>query len=331
MASWLNLRSVEIFVAAVEEDNMSRAAERLGLTQSAVSQAIAGLERSVGAQLIDRSIRPARLTLLGSTFYKGASELLGRARELEQIVELDLDKPLPLLRIGMVDSFATTVGPHLVRELDSIAAQWSVMSGVNETSTRALLERRVDFMITSDPSHSQADLVALPIMEEPFFIVAPPAAKARNVESLLAELPFVRYSRSSFIGQQIDNFVRDRGVDFRYRYELDTSDAVLSMVSAGIGWTLTTPLVVLKSMRPEADLRFYPLRDHKLTRSVWLVAQRTENAELIERIATAARNAVKEFCLPRIAQLAPWVAKSVRVGGDQKRSADGRRRIPANR
>lgn len=214
----------------------------------------------------------------------------------------------------MVDSFAATVRPYLVKELDSIAAQWSVMSGVNETSIRALLERRVDFMITTDASHSQADLVVLPIMEEPFFIVAPPTAKAKTVESLLTGLPFIRYSRSSFFGRQVDNYLRDRGLVSQHRYELDTSDAVLSMVSEGIGWTMSTPLVVLKSMQPATNLRFFPLEGPRLTRSVWLVAQRTENIELIERIANAARNAVDEFCLPRIALLAPWVVKGVKIG-----------------
>lgn len=330
MKSWMNLRSVEIFVAAVEEDTMSRAAERLGLTQSAVSQAIAALERAMGGQLIDRAVRPAKLTLLGTTFYKGASDLLGRVRELEQSVDLDLNRLLPLLRIGMVDSFAATVGPHLVKQLDTIAAQWSVMSGVNETSIRALMERRVDFMITSDNSHNQFDLIAIPIFEEPFFLVAPPAeapgeapgdrtAEApgdRTAEALMAEMPLIRYSRSSFFGRQVDAYLRERALAPQHRYELDTSDAVLAMVSAGLGWTIATPLVVLKSMQSKGNLRCYPLNGPPLKRKLWLVAQRTENLELIERIATAARQATIRHCVPRILDLAPWMKGQVGIPDD---------------
>ncbi|KZD08548.1 LysR family transcriptional regulator [Oceanibaculum pacificum] len=315
MKSWMNLRSVEIFVAAVEEDTMSRAAERLGLTQSAVSQAIAALERAMGGQLIDRAVRPAKLTLLGTTFYKGASDLLGRVRELEQSVDLDLNKLLPLLRIGMVDSFAATVGPHLVKQLDTIAAQWSVMSGVNETSIRALMERRVDFMITSDNSHNQFDLIAIPIFEEPFFLVAPPtdAPEEKTAEELMMDMPLIRYSRSSFFGRQVDAYLRERALAPQHRYELDTSDAVLAMVSAGLGWTIATPLVVLKSMQSAGNLRCYPLNGAPLKRKLWLVAQHTENVDLIERIATAARQATIQHCVPRILRLAPWMQGQVGI------------------
>ncbi len=317
MKSWMNLRSLEIFVTSVEEDNMSRAAERLGLTQSAVSQAIANLEKSIGAQLVDRTVRPARLTLLGTTFYKGALELLGRARILEQGVDLDMNKLLPLLRIGMVDSFAATVGPYLVKALDTIAAQWSVLSGINETSVRALLERRVDFVITPDNSHNLFELTVLPIFEEPFFIVAPPSnsSEPKTAEQLCEEMPLIRYSRSSFFGRQVDDYLREHALSPQHRYELDTSDAVLGMVGAGIGWTIATPLVVLKSVRSDTNLRIYPLSKAPMSRTLWLIAQRTENAELSQRIAKAAQEAILTGFLPKIAGLGgPTTTEALRIG-----------------
>ncbi|MET4808152.1 LysR family transcriptional regulator [Limibacillus sp. MBR-115] len=317
MKNWMNLRTLEIFVTSVEEENMSRAAERLGLTQSAVSQAIASLEKSTGAQLVDRNVRPARLTLLGTTFYKGAVALLGHARVLEQSVDLDMNKLLPLLRIGMVDSFAATVGPHLVKALDTIAAQWSVLSGVNETGIRALLERRVDFVITSDSSHNFFDLTVLPVLEEPFFIVAPPSnsKEQKTAEQLCEEMPLIRYSRSSFFGRQVDDYLRSNTLNPQHRYELDTSDAVLGMVSAGIGWTIATPLVVLKSVRSDTNLRIYPLSKPPMARTIRLIAQRTESMELSQRIAKAAQDAIYRSFLTRITHLSPWTTDALRIGG----------------
>src|SRR4051812_9342439 len=68
--SWLNLRTMEIFVAVVQQDGMTNAANHLGMTQSAVSQAIGVIEAGLGAQLVDRSTRPLQLTLFGTTFYE---------------------------------------------------------------------------------------------------------------------------------------------------------------------------------------------------------------------------------------------------------------------
>jgi DNA-binding transcriptional LysR family regulator len=307
----MNLRSIEIFVAAVEDDSMSRAAERLELSQSAVSQAISSLEATLGRPLIDRSVRPLRLTLAGTAFYKKAIELLDRARELEQVVELDLNKPLPILRIGMVDSFAATAGPHLVKELDAVAAQWTVGSGVNDTSVRALLERRVDFMITSDDTFKQHDLIALPVFEEPYVIVAPSSVdvSGKGLDTLGTDMALIRYSPRSFIGRQIEGYLQRRSVNLQHRYDLDTSDAVMAMVSAGIGWTITTPLVALKSKPSPKQVRFYPISGRPLKRALHLLARKSESAELAQRIASAARDALIRFCFPDLLKLAPWLGE----------------------
>lgn len=309
MKSWMNLRWIEIFVALVEDEGMTEAARRLGLTQPAVSQAISGLEAQLDQQLIDRSVRPAKLTLAGLTFYKKATEVLDRVRELEQVVDYDLNKPLPLLRIGMVDSFAATAGPYLVRELDNIAAQWSVGSGINDTSVRALLERRVDFMITADEAHTQEDILALPIFEENYFLAVPHEAPRshKTIKALSKSMALIRYSPRSFIGRQVDHYLQQKAITLNHRYELDTSDAVMAMVHAGIGWTITTPLCVLKSSAAVPDVRCHPLDSPPLKRKLWLLARRTENADLAERIANAARQVMRKNCVPRIRSLAPWM------------------------
>ncbi len=311
---------------------MSRAAKRLELSQSAVSQAIANLEKSIGSQLVDRSVRPARLTLLGTTLYKGAQELLAHAKNLEQSVELDMNKSLPLLRIGMVDSFAATVGPHLVKSLDTIAAQWSVQSGSNKTSIRALLERQVDFVISADDTYNLFDLTVLPILEEPFFIVAPASddPTEKTEEELCQELPLIRYSRSSFLGRQVDDYLREHALNPQCRYELDTSDAVLGMVGAGIGWTIATPLVVLKSARRGDDLRIYPLSKAPMSRKLRLIAQRSENAELTQHIAKAAQDAIFDGFLAQITQLGDsQTSDALRIGA--KRLAEFRTHLDAGK
>ena len=62
----LNLRSLDIFVQIAETGGMSPAARRMKLTQSAVSQMIQSLERSLGVELFDRRVRPIALTPSGA-------------------------------------------------------------------------------------------------------------------------------------------------------------------------------------------------------------------------------------------------------------------------
>ena len=306
--SWLNLRMIEVFIAVVQQDGMTSAALRLGMTQSAVSQAITAIETGLGAQLIDRSVRPMKLTLFGTAFFERAVELLRRARELERLVEMQQNTRLPLLRIGMVDSFASTAGPHLLREIATLASRWSVGSGVQETGLRALTEQRVDLIITSDDVGRDPDFIVLPILREPLFIVAPKgmATGKGSVAELGERLPLVRYSPHAFLGRQVAAYLQQRDVALTREYELDTSDAVLAMVKAGLGWTITTPLCVLKTQQTLKDYKFLPLESAGASRTLRVIAHKDEHAALWERVAATARTILKHEWMPLIKRLAPW-------------------------
>jgi len=310
--SWLSLRMLEVFVAIVREDGLTAAARRLGMTQSAVSQVIASLEAGLGAQLIDRSTRPPRLTLLGVTFHERAVHLLQQAREFERALEVQQKARLPHLRIGMVDSFASTAGPHLLKEVSSVAARWSVASGVSETTVRALAERRMDVLITSEDVERDADYVVLPILREPLFIVVPKGvATGRGTIPELAErLPLVRYSANALIGRQVTAYLRQHDFALERAYEFDSSDAVLAMVKSGFGWAITTPLCVLKSHWASAELEYLPLKPAGAQRVLKLVAYRDEHAALWKRIATAAQTILRQQWIPAVKRLAPWAGVS---------------------
>jgi DNA-binding transcriptional LysR family regulator len=312
--SWLNLRMIEVFVSVVQQDGMTNAAHRLGMTQSAVSQAITAIESGLGAQLIDRSTRPMQLTLFGSMFYERAQELLRRSRELEQLVGMQQNARLPLLRIGMVDSFASTVGPHLLREIATLATRWSVASGVGETTLKALEEQRADLIITSEDIGRNEDYLALELLREPLFIVCPKDAKipansgssAAALHELGQRLPLVRYSQSALLGRHIEIYLRNHELDLPRQYEFDTSDAVLAMVKAGLGWAMTTPLCVLKTQASPADFQFVQLKPAAAARTLRLVAPKGEHSALWERVAATARTILKHQWIPAIRRLAPW-------------------------
>lgn len=114
----INLRRLECFIAAAEQGSMTRAAERLGVTQSAISLAVAALEDEFGAQLlIRRRSRPLALTHAGKQLLPAARELLAHAEEVHDSVRAHggaLRGPLtvgcfrttaPFLLPGLLESF----------------------------------------------------------------------------------------------------------------------------------------------------------------------------------------------------------------------------------
>ena len=82
----LDLKALKVFLAVAELANMTAAARRLGLSQSAVSQAVRQLEESIGAVLVDRERRPLALTAAGAALRQRGRALVAEAESLYKTV-----------------------------------------------------------------------------------------------------------------------------------------------------------------------------------------------------------------------------------------------------
>lgn len=82
------MQTLRLFVDVARCQSLSAAAKLHGITQSAASQRIQSLEKDLGTQLLDRSVRPVSLTDAGAIYFQGCRELIARAEELEHRVRL---------------------------------------------------------------------------------------------------------------------------------------------------------------------------------------------------------------------------------------------------
>src|SRR4051794_6933294 len=114
----LDLRHLVTLDAVAAEGTFGRAADRLGYTQSAVSQQIAALERSVGGAVFDRPGGPkaVRLTPLGEVVLAHGRDLLARAAATEDAVER-FKAGAGQVDIGTFQSVTNVLLPALVRRL----------------------------------------------------------------------------------------------------------------------------------------------------------------------------------------------------------------------
>jgi len=113
----VELRQVRYFVTVAQELHFGRAAERLHIVQSAVSQQIRRLERELKTELFDRSARQVRLTAVGERFLPEARALLAAEERARAAVAELTGGPGATLRLGT----STGLGAHLDRVLDTLA------------------------------------------------------------------------------------------------------------------------------------------------------------------------------------------------------------------
>ena len=299
---------------------MSRAAGRLGISQSAVSQSIRTLEENFGAPLLNRSARPLTLTPAGIALFNRGRVLLDEALNLRGAV-IEASRGIkPSLRLGLVDSFAATCGTPLVQHLLRSTAQLSVRTGLSPALGEALARRELDLAISS----RSLDLDGMAnhvFMSERFFVIAPkgslPVCRSiANIKELARVLPIVRFNQQSHLGEQVERALRRMGLNLPRRLEVDTADTLTSMVAGGVGWAITTPLCLLQGGRSARSVRADLVAELNVERNVYLHARRGEygslGKETFELVCSILQNQIApelkaiSSSLPGFIQIHPW-------------------------
>lgn len=314
----LDLKTLKVFITVADLANMTAAAKRLGLSQSAVSQAIRQLEESVGAVLIDRVRRPLALTAAGAALRLRGGALVAEAETLYKTVREQAGGEAQTLRIGMVDSFAATIGPPLIKSLLSSAVHLHVSSGLSPDLGDALLDRRLDMIVTTDAPDSAIAFECHRLLEESFVLLLPRRLADDETEPTLARLaaiaPLVRFNIDSHIGAQVERYLRAEGVVPPHRLEIDTAESLVAMVAADIGWALITPLCLLQARADPATIAVLPLPGAGFNRALTLVSRHGEYGDLPRTIAVSAAEIFRTEWQPKLDRLAPWLVAHVEVG-----------------
>ena len=313
----LDLKGLALFLSVAEVGSMTEAAKRAGTSQSAVSQAMARLEAKCGAALFERGARPLSLTSVGEALVKGAPELLQAEADLRQRLAGERDAAAEALRLGLVDSFAATVGPELIRRLRGHAERITVLSGISPTLWADMQGRRLDFMVLTDPAGRIDGMRRHTILSEPYVLLLPKRLadniEKPNLRDLAAAHPFIRYSIRSHIGTQVEDHLARQGISPRASMEFDGTDALFAMVSAGLGWALTTPLCYAHGRARAADLVVLPLPGRAFSRSFYMVAAPAAPQGAETRIVEHARDVARQLIEAEIEPWLPWAVPSMKV------------------
>jgi DNA-binding transcriptional LysR family regulator len=316
----LSIRALEVFVVLAKAGTMVAAAQELKLSQPAVSQIIAGLEQSLGRQLLDRSVRPPVLTLQGAALLKHATAVVDSVRRFQSAARLGSAAQLPLLRIGILNSFVTTMGPYVFKRLRNIAAEWSIDSGFHATRFRTVVDRDFDFAITADESTVPDELKVSPILREPFLVIVPAAYQAGkySLSKLAKDLDLIRFGRDPTLHSRFDRALERHGVAAQHRFHLDTTEGVLAMIAVGSGWTILPPLAVIKALTRGEAIRALPFPGKPIHRTVNVVSLKNERLDIAQQIRGAAVEALENHFLPPLRKLLPTAAALTTLHGAGK-------------
>ena len=236
---------LDVFLTLCDTRSFSLAAQKLTLTQSAITKKIQRLENNLGVDLFDRSKRPIDLTKEGAVLMhqaKLAREALERtAGEIREGAFLR-----PEFRVGTIESLAKCFLPSFIANVRQEASRVLAVTGTSQTLISALQHREIDFAFVSDLFSEMQGLTRLKVFEERSVLLMPAKFAAGHSkkwtwdEIQLCGLPYLHYFRDGGAGRLNDTYLSLLHLDIPARIEVDSTSTMLSLVANGIGWTITT-------------------------------------------------------------------------------------------
>ncbi|MGB0505573.1 MAG: LysR family transcriptional regulator [Pikeienuella sp.] len=292
------LRAIEVFMAVAEMNQVTAAAQALGVTQSAASQHLKNLEIAFDVTLFDRSERPLRLTHQGEVLRRRAGRILNEVEDLKSDFRRMSAASIPILRIGMLASIATTLTPGLTGFVSRVLGipELSLSAGLAHEHMMALNTRRLDMIITSEPAIDHNNFESHPIVNEPFYLILSKkfCGATDDVEAIAKELPFIRFSAEAPVGRRTDQHLQRLRLNLPRVMEADRSSMVVAGVSANQGFAVLSPSLLIDALVEGMPLRIAPLPFAGFRRSISLVARRGELGDLPQRTAAACRTILSD-------------------------------------
>ena len=252
----MDTRQLAAFCAVVERKSFSQAAERLGVTQPAVSLQIRSLEERLGQRLLDRSGRRVEPTEAGLVLYRGAQRLLAlEAQIVEQVAAGDAGELRGRLEIGASSGPGGSVLPLLLCEFARRHPEVTIALSVFDTQTVVdLVARRELELGIVGAARRQRGVAFEPFFRDEVVLACPPdhplAGRTVSVDELRGE-ELIVMQEGAGVRQVIEDELRRAGIrlkDLEPRLELGLQESVRSAVHAGYGVTFISRSAI------EADL-----------------------------------------------------------------------------
>jgi DNA-binding transcriptional LysR family regulator len=271
----MDTRQLRTFLTIVDMQSFTRAARRLGLSQSAISQQLGALEKQLGVQLLIRSGTGARTTSAGELAVQYARQILTRVDEVQRMLADYDSSPRGVLRIGAGGAVCHHLLPEVLSEFRDAfpRVELQVRSGHSALTVERLLAGELDLGIVTVPVSQPRLRVTNLGRDELVAIVAPAhpwALRQRVQPGDFGGEPLLVYERRSRSYHLIERTLFEAGVFPQIAMELDYMDAVKAMARAGLGVAIVPRWAVTREITA-AELVALPIGKSGLTRA-WAVA-----------------------------------------------------------
>lgn len=231
----MDTRQLKTLLAIAETGSFAKAAQKVALTPSAVSQQIQALEYEVGASLFDRQSRPPSLTAAGQQMVEAAA---GLVRATENAIDAISGRAvIGTFSIGSVRTSMIGLLPRAIGQLvaNHPGLKIKLRVGNSEAMMHDVIAGRLDTAIVVENSVVSREVRWQPFIREPLCLIAPPGTPALPLRDMLTTHPYVRFQSNVPLAALIETELGRLNLPITDIAEMDTIAAITACVANGLG------------------------------------------------------------------------------------------------
>lgn len=293
----MELTALRQFVVIAEMGHVTRAAERLGVTQPALSAMVKKLESEVGASLLDRTGRGVELTEAGRVFLEHAEASVRRADEAVASVRELVGLESGSIRVGGGATAVAHLLPSVVSEVrrDHPALRFYVREAGSLAVAEAVISGELDLGIVTMPvaGVGVGELLRVGTVRDELLLITPPGHRLASQKTFrwvdVDGEPVVAFEADSAVRSVIDGAAAGAEVSLEVVMEVRSLESIQRMVSAGVGVGFVSRLAL------DGDsTKGLTCRDGKLVRELAVIRRR-------DRVPSPAAAVFERVLLSRLA------------------------------
>lgn len=255
----MNLQQLITFSTVISEGSMTAAAEKLYLTQPAVSQQIRNLEDEMGVNLLDRGSRHAKPTVQGQLLYDYAKRIIALTQQAQVAIQTMGEGVKGSLRIGTLNSIGLQlISPAISAFMKhntkiSISLTYEEGAEIFKSLARGELDVAILPDMASEYGQEMQDLVSRPLLKDEMWLVASGKDASVPDEAHVADLatkPYMRLTdRYEGFEKVLKGACEKAGVKLQPVFETNNVGTLKRVIEAGLGWGFLPSHAIRKQVR----------------------------------------------------------------------------------
>lgn len=241
-----DLYELSLFHLVVKHRSFTKAAEIAGLTQSAITRQMQGMENSLGMDLLERTTRSVRLTPAGEFLFRESAQLLGDVEQSLRRLKEDFGNARKQIRIGVSRSIGLAYLPGFFHANLRNAAQIGYRVSYQPSSAilSALEANELDLGVVCPPSRLPRTLAITHRFKDAFTLITStervstfadlPKSRAKH-NAWLVQQPWLLLEENTNTGKELRAWMAKAGLKVEPAMQLDSFDLIITLVALGMG------------------------------------------------------------------------------------------------